>query len=576
MPGIQISGLLSNSAFDWKSVVDQLIAADSAPITRLTAQKAANGDKVTALANLRTSLQGLQDSLQSIRANDLFSLRNVTSDTPGTTWKSNSASGATVGSYRFAVQQLATATRTQGAADIGSGLAPTSNVSGLTLASLNTASAVTPGNFTVNGQVVTIALTDSLQDVFDKISTATTNDVTAGYDPTTDRITLTSAGGEVVLGAANDTSNFLAAMKLANNGSGSVTSASSLGTIRTASPLVSAGLKGTVTAVDGSGNGSFAINGVSISYNVNTDSLGTVISRINQAGAGVTASYDATSDRMQLVNTKTGDIGMGVTDVTGGLLDVLGLTGPSATLARGKNALFTVNGGATLTSTSNTFDAATHGVAGLSVTVNTAATQTVNVESDTASMQTSIQSFLDKFNAVQDAIEASTKTTVASGTVTTSILSGNREVQSWARSLRALAFDAVSGVAGTVQRLDNLGIDFESTSGHLTIKNADKLASALADHPDDVKAFFLTPTTGLVSKGYTYLTNLISADASQQDTLTKASKAIDTQIAALQARLDAERIQLTNSFILMLDAQSKAQSQNTTLTNAFFSKNNNN
>jgi flagellar hook-associated protein 2 len=185
-------------------------------------------------------------------------------------------------------------------------------------------------------------------------------------------------------------------------------------------------------------------------------------------------------------------------------------------------------------------------------------------------MQTAIQGFLDKFNAVQDYIDTNSKTTVSSGKVTTSVLSDNREVQGWASKLRALAFDAVSGVTGTVQRLDHLGIDFNSTSGHLTIKNPDKLASALADHPDDVKAFFLTPSTGLVSKGFTFLTNLISADATQQDNLNKASTNIDAQIATLQARLDAERQQLTNSFIQMLDAQSKAQSQNTTLTNAFF------
>ena len=572
MSGIQISGLLSNSAFDWKSVVDQLITADSAPITPLTAQKTTNSGKVTALSGLKTSLQDLQDSLQAIRANDLFSLRNVNSDTAGTTWKSNSASGATVGSYRFAVQQLATATTVQGATDIGGGLAPTSTVSGLTLANLNTASAVTAGNFTVNGKIVTVALTDSLQDVFDKISAATTSDVTATYDPAADRISLSSATGNVVLGAANDTSNFLAAMKLSNNGTGSVTSASALGTLRLASPLASAGLKGTVTAVDPSGNGSFSLNGVAVSYNINTDSLSSIISRINQAGAGVTASYDATGDRMQLFNTKTGDLGMGVTDVSGGLLDVLGLTGSSATLTRGKNALFTVNGGPTLTSTSNTLDTSTHGITGLNVTVNTLATQTVSVESDTASMQTAIQSFLDKFNAVQDAIDTNTKTTVTGGKVSTTVLSDNREVQSWAGKLRSLAFDAVSGLTGTVQRLDNLGIDFDSTSGHLTIKSPDKLTSALANNPDDVKAFFLTPTTGLVSKGYTYLTNLISADSSQQDSLNQASTNIDKQIATLQTRLDAERVTLTNSFIKMLDAQSAAQSQNTTLVNAFLTK----
>ncbi|HND61719.1 MAG TPA: flagellar filament capping protein FliD [Opitutaceae bacterium] len=569
MSGIQVSGLLSNSAFDWKSVVDQLIAVDSAPITRLNAQKSQNADKVTALANLRTALTDLQDSLQAIRADDPFSARSVSSDVSGTTWKSNSASGAAIGSYQIAVSQLATATKRQGAADIGSGLAATDDVTGLTIANLNTATAITAGTFTVNGQAISVALTDSLQDVFDRINTATGGEVTATYDSATDRLKLVGATGEVVLGASNDTSNFLAVAKLVNNGTDTINSGGRLGTVKLSSPLASAGLKTPITAVDGSGNGTFSINGVSIAYNVNTDSLSALITRINKSTAGVTAAYDSTQDRLMLTNATTGDTGMTVTDVTGGVLDALGLLGSSGTTTRGQNARFTVNGGDVLTSASNTLDATVHGITGLSVTVNTQSTQTVKVESDTSSMQTAIQNFVDKFNAVQDFIETNTKTTVSGNSVSTSVLTDNREVQSWASRLRSMAFDAVSGVTGSIQRLDNLGIDFDSTSGHLTIKNSDKLATALADKPDDVRAYFLTPSTGLVSKGYTYLTNLISSDGAQQSRINQASANIDDQIATLQSRLDAEREKLTNAFIAMLDAQSKAQSDNTTITNAF-------
>src|SRR5205085_2019105 len=42
------------------------------------------------------------------------------------------------------------------------------------------------------------------------------------------------------------------------------------------------------------------INGVSISINKNTDSLSSIISRINNAGAGVTAAYDSTIDKLVL------------------------------------------------------------------------------------------------------------------------------------------------------------------------------------------------------------------------------------------------------------------------------------
>lgn len=577
MSGIQISGLLSNQAFDWKSIVDQIVQADGAPITKLNKEKASNSSESAALAAVGTAMTDLQTAVQAFRADDILSARTVVSNVSGTSWKSNSASGATIGAYTFAVSQVATASKVTGAGDIGSGLSATTDVSGTTLANLNVGAAVTAGTITVNGQSITVALTDSLQNVFDNISAATGGTVTGSYNPATDGITLTNSSGELVLGAANDTSNFFTAMKLTNNGTSTASSASSLGVVKTASPLASAGLKTAITAVDGSGNGTFSINGVAIAYNTNTDTMSAVLDRINQSTAGVSASYDATSDRVVLTNKSTGDTGIGLSETGTGFLAAAGLTtGAGGTFSHGKNALFTVNGGATLVSASNTLEASVHGITGLSVTVDSVETQTVTVASDTGSMQTSIQTMLDKFNALQDLIDADTKVTVTGGNVSAGVLSNNREADAWATKLRSLAFESVTGVTGSVQRLDDLGIDFDSTSGHLKIKTPDKLTTALASHPSDVQSFFLTATTGFVPKVYDYLTNVISSDTSQQTNLTKANTDLDTQIAAIQKRLDDERTNLTNSFIAMLDAQSKAQSQTTYLTNQFFKNNSSN
>ena len=575
MSGIQISGLLSNSAFDWKSIVDQLIAIDGRPITKLNAEKDANAQKVSALATLQTSLQDLQDSIQSFRSENIFSARTVSSDTANSTWKSSSATGTAIGSYTFAVTQLATAGQLRGASNIGSSLAATDDVSGLTVASLRTATAVTAGTFTINGQQITVATTDSLQDVFDNIASAT-GDVTATYDAVADKVTLTRDSGELVLGAGNDTSNFLSVFKLANNGTDTATSAAQLGTTKLTAPLATSGL-GSITAVDGSGNGSFSINGVAISFNKNSDNLGAVINRINASAAGVTATYDSANDRVLLVNKTTGDTGISVSESTGGLLGALGLsTAGGGTLVHGKNAQFRINGGAQISSASNTLEASAHGITGLSVTVNSETTQTLQIESDTPTMQTAIESFIDKFNSVQDYIETNTKITVSGNSVSTALLADNREVQEWGRKLQSLAFEAVSGLTGSVQRLDHLGIDFNSTTGHLTVKNSGKLATAIGDHPDDVSNFFLKSSTGFVPKLFCYLSNIKTADLKQQDNLAKGNTAIDEQIKTLQSRLDAEREQLTNSFIHMLDAQSAAQSQNTYLTNAFFKGNSSN
>lgn len=573
MPGIQISGLLANSAFDWKSVVDQLIAVEAIPITRLGQQKDLNTQKIAALETLKASLVDLQDSLQSMRTDDVFSARTVSSSLANTTWRSSSVTGSAVGSYSINVSQLATAAKLQGTAGLASGLSATSDVSGVTLATMRTATAVTAGTFSVDGAQVTVALTDSLQDVFDKIALAAPG-VTASYDETADAVTLTRSSGELVVGAANDTSNFLTVMKLANNGGSSTTSASSLGTLAIASPLASAGLGAGITAVDVSGNGSFTVNGVAISYNVNTDTLGRVLSRINAAGAGVTATYDSANDRVVLTNNTTGDTGVAVSETSGGLLDALGLSASAGgSLAHGQNAQFRVNGGALISSSTNTLEASAHGITGLSVTVNAESTQTLQIESDTTVMSAAIATFIEKFNAVQDYIDSNTKVTVTGGSVSTSLLSENREIQEWARSLQRLAFDAVTGGTGSVTRLDRLGIDFNSTTGKLAVKNSGKLAAALSDQPEDVSRFFLKASTGFVAKMYGYMTNIVASNRSQQSTLGKANTGLDAQMATLQSRLESQRELLTSSFIRMLGAQSSAQSQTSYLTNAFFKNN---
>lgn len=569
MAGIQLSGLASG--FDWKSLVDQLMAVEQAPITRLQKEQTQNSQRSSALGDLQTKLTALQTAATGLSAENLFTGRTATSSTSGSTWSPSASPGTVAGNYTLSVSQLATAARRQGSADIGQPLSSTSDVSGLTLSTLRTGTAVTAGSFSVNGQKITVALTDSLQDVFDAIATATAGngDVTASYDSSTDRITL-SGTGEITLGAANDTSNILRVLKVGNNGTGVVTSSGSLGSVKTTGAIAGAGLAASITAVDSAGDGSFSINGVSISYNVNSDSLSTIIKRINSSSAGVIATYDTSNDRLTLTNSTTGDIGIAMSEASGGLLDALGI-GAAGTLVRGLNAEFSINGGPTLTSASNTLDSTAHGVTGLSVTVDSETTQSIGVAADTATMKSKIQSFIDAYNAVQAFIDDKTRITSQDGTVTTSVLTSNREVQSWARDLRSLAFGAVSGLDGTIQRLADLGIDFTSGTSQLEIKDSAVLDTALRDKPADVEAFFQSASTGFAAKFDTRMTNLIDSNDQAQENYTKANASIDQQIADIQRRLDQERDLMEQSFYRMEEAQAKLQQQSSALSNAFSS-----
>jgi len=588
MAGLQLSGLASG--FDWTSFVNQMMALEHAPADRLNTEKGTNTQKLSALTSLGTQLTDLQTAATALKTDGPFTGRTVTSSNNNSTWTLDAANSTAQGNYTIAVSQLATASQRTGATDISSGLAPTNDVAGLTIGSLPTAVPVTtPAGafFTVDGQQITISATDSLKDVFDRINQATNNDVTATYDAGADKITLTSlSSSEIVLGAANDTSNFLSVMKLANNGTTDpITSSGTLASASTSAHLVNAHLRAPITAVDSGGNGAFSINGVSVAYNVNTDSLSAVLARINTSSAGVTASYDVANDRVVLTNKTTGDTGMTVSEGSGGLLDALGLVAggtSGSTYAHGKNAQFTINGGPTLTSTTNTLDASAHGITGLSVTVNSASTETISVKADTATMKSNIQDFITKFNAVESYIDDQTKITTSNGTVTSALLSDNHEVQDWSQSLRSLAFDAVSGMSGTISKLSDMGIGFTSTDSQLSITDATELDNALTNHADDVAEFFGNASTGLVANFNAFFVKTIGASntsvanatiggylGTQETDLTNANTSIDQQIADIERRLVEEKATLTASFENMETAMSSLKSTQALLTSTY-------
>ncbi|HLP77882.1 MAG TPA: flagellar cap protein FliD N-terminal domain-containing protein, partial [Candidatus Paceibacterota bacterium] len=182
-----MSGLATG--FDWKSVVDQLVQAERTPEGRLYNEQTVIDNKNTAYTNIKTQLGTLQTALASLKDGTIFDNRTgSSSDTTVAT--ATSASGAAVGSYLFNITQLATASKISGTGNIGNPLSATSDVSSLTLSSAGFPVTVTAGTFTVNGKQITVATSDTLQSVFDKIATATGNAVTAEYLPGTDKIRL--------------------------------------------------------------------------------------------------------------------------------------------------------------------------------------------------------------------------------------------------------------------------------------------------------------------------------------------------------------------------------------------------
>ena len=563
---VQVAGLVSG--INWQNIINELIQADSTGVNQVKAQQTTVNSKVSALGTLSTDLTSLQSSIFSLESPDLYNAVAASSATSGSTWSVAAASGTPTGSYAIDVKRLATASLLTGSGGLSTALNPTSDVENLTIANVATAQPITAGTFTVNGQPITITTAESLQDVFAAIAQATNNTVTAQYNPASDSaspdtVTLTSTGGPIVLGAANDTSNFLTAMQLENNGTGTITSAGPLGALQLDNSIAKSNLRQALSGQDSKGNGILTINGVAIDYNVKTDTLATLIGRINEAGAGVTANYDAVDNRMVLTNATTGDLGIGVSDSEGNLASALGLTTSGASLALGVNAQYSVNNGPTQSSQSNTLTPAELGIPGLSVTANTTGTQTINVTTDTTALSSAITAFINDFNQYQADSAKDTLITdnLTAGTVTTSLLSADHEVGDWASSLEMTVFGAGSSMGGAIKRLDDLGIDFKGTTGQLYVSDSAQLQEALTNNTSGVAAFFQTAKTGFGSIVNSAIADTDSQLLSEKTNLKSQSTSLGDQITTMQAQLTAEQNQLEAEFQAMETAESKCQSE---------------
>jgi hypothetical protein len=140
------------------------------------------------------------------------------------------------------------------------------------------------GSFQVNGVTVSVLADDNIQSVLARVA-ATVPGVTGTFSG--DRVTLETSGpSEQPITVGNDTSGFLSAVKLLGG-------TSTIGNVHDdVEPFALSNKLGSVQS------GSFRVNGVTIAVDRATDSLQSVLARINAAGAGVTASYDVATDRV--------------------------------------------------------------------------------------------------------------------------------------------------------------------------------------------------------------------------------------------------------------------------------------
>lgn len=504
-PPVRFTGLISGIDFD--QVIDALLEIRRQPVLQLQQQK----DRLRLQSELWQEIQQKLSDLQSALSPFLTkgqALPFVATSSAPDLLQATASPNAVAGSYQVTVKQLATATRVTSGFNgytLGVGAPVDPNAPLQTLRS--TLGTVTAGTFTINGVQITVnPTTDTLNTVISRINSSGTG-VTASYDATNDVLVLTSAN-PIALGSPNDTSTFLQVAGLLGssqtfNGTNYIRqSTAHLGRLRGNVALSNDNLRVALSAT----TGSFTINGVTINYDASVDSLNAIIQRINQNVPNVQAYYDPVADKVVLVSKTTGSNSIARADVSGNLLDALGLLDSGANaraqVTLGKDAVIQIagfNNGQDIVRATNTISDVLPGVTLQLVSADPTKTVTVTVGQDKATLKSTIKTFVEKFNAAVSLIyqrltEKPIENPKTDAERKVGLLRGDSTLVFVRSTMVQEASTPVVSLPSDMQLLAQIGITLNN-NGTLSLDET-KLQSALDADASKVARLFFNDTNG--------------------------------------------------------------------------------
>jgi flagellar hook-associated protein 2 len=151
------------------------------------------------------------------------------------------------------------------------------------------------------------------------------------------------------------------------------------------------------TPLDGSASYQFTVNGKTIDF-TGDDTISSIMTKVNQSGAGVTMSYDSTNDQFVFKNRSTGASSqVNLTSVSGNFLDAIGVGDQSVS---GQDAEFTIDG-VQQSNSSNQFS-----LDGISYTLNKASQTdiTISLTNDPDAIVDKLKDFVAAYNDMIDLV----------------------------------------------------------------------------------------------------------------------------------------------------------------------------
>lgn len=341
----------------------------------------------------------------------------------------------------------------------------------------------------------------------------------------------------------------------------------------------------TQTGLVGSGTLRLTIAGVQtdISIDQSTDTLTTVVEKINSSDADVTAGliYTGSAWRLSVTGNQTGAANA-ITFVETGSIK-LNLDVASNQLQAATDSTFVLEAGSgspiTITRSTNTISDAIPGVTIELKSVQSSGDTLLTVSRDADAVKTKLQTFIDAYNALTTKLNSEFAWTgKAKGPDS---LSGDATLRGLQNRLRSLVGQTIAG-ADPYSSLSMIGVTTDKT-GILSLDSS-KLTAALAASPGDVVALLAASTSGgtdgimaqMSDAIYEYTKSSTGFISAKIDGIARQVSDIDDQIEQMEARLDKYEETLQKQFAALEALVSSLQAQGSQMTAILGSMTNNN
>jgi len=562
-----------------ESLIQQYMALERRPIQELQSKKAALNTKKAVFNDLKSKLVSLENAAEVLADTTNDSIFNAVSVSSEDTEKLTVTAGtdAAQGQYVFRIRQLATATRMKSTADLNTHKSAKSSsqvVAGSDDLDTDETWAdagfdTTPdGTVTINAVEFTLADYSTVDDFMDAVNNHETANANIYYDSDSDKFVIESTNGDNLVLSETGTNGFLTEVNIT---AGTYTT-NTVG-LESNAYLYEINFDNGFSSSD---SGSFKINGTTITWDADTDTLDSVISAINHSDAGVTAFYDDSLDRVVFTSDTMGSEEIEWEDVEGTFLgDTLKLTGVTQTT--GQNALFTINSTDSadeITKESNTFtinglifDLKAITVANDSYSDADTTTVTVNSEKDESTLKSKINDFLNAYNSAIDYLKA--KLAVDTSTYTRGALAGESVLRSLKTDIIGILLAQVSGVdSDKPSYLGDIGITLDDNL-HASISDASELSDWLDEDPDAVADLF-NSTYGVANQMVELLEPYSESYGiidDSKNSISELMETIDDRIARLEERMERKEAYYRQQFSALQEALSAVNYQQSVLSN---------